>query len=223
MVVSSADPNFQTMLPGMIDYAEQRIYRELDPLRQQVVDATATLSSGVRTLTPPTGIGTYIAIDKLNIITPSSLTAATGTRSPVVPVSQEFIDITYPSGQANTDVPEFYAMVNNTTIVFGPSPDLPYPVEITGVQRPTPLSSNNSSTYLTQYCPDLFIAASMVFAFGYMRDFGGQADNPQATQSWESQYKQLFQSAQMEQLRAKFQAEGWTVKSPSPIATPPRV
>jgi hypothetical protein len=63
----------------------------------------------------------------------------------------------------------------------------------------------------------------MVFAFGYMRDFGGQADNPQATQSWESQYKQLFQSAQMEQLRAKFQAEGWTVKSPSPIATPPRV
>jgi hypothetical protein len=56
-----------------------------------------------------------------------------------------------------------------------------------------------------------------------MRDFGGQADNPQATQSWESQYKQLFQSAQMEQLRAKFQAEGWTVKSPSPIATPPRV
>src|SRR5258705_10162246 len=29
-VISSGDPNFQTMVPGMIDYAEQRIYREGD-------------------------------------------------------------------------------------------------------------------------------------------------------------------------------------------------
>ena len=36
MAVKSTTPQFQTMLPGMIDYAEQRIYRELDLLNTVV-------------------------------------------------------------------------------------------------------------------------------------------------------------------------------------------
>jgi hypothetical protein len=223
MVIPATDPTFVVMAPGMIDYAEGRIYRDLDPLRQQVVDQTSFTSSGVRDLVPPTGIGTYISIDKLNLITPATIPSSIGTRVPLVPVSQEFIDISFPSNQGLTAVPTFYAMVSDTQIVLGPAPDKSYQAEFIGVQRPTPLSFANSSTYLTQYCPDLFIAASMVFAFGYMRDFGAQADNPQAAQSWENQFQMLFKSAQTEQLRAKFQAEGWTVKSPSPIATPSRV
>lgn len=223
MVISSNDANFQTMLPGMIDYAEQRIYRELDPLRVQITDTTAALSSGNRNLTVPTGAGTYIIIDNINVITPSSMTAATGSRVQLTPVSREFLDIAYPSGQTATGVPEFWAMASDTQILLGPSPDLPYPVEVIGVQRPTPLSASNSSTFLTQYAPDLFVAASMVYAFGFMRDFGGQSDNPQAAASWEVQYSKLFQSAQIEQLRAKYQSQGWTSDSPSPIATPQRV
>src|SRR5512143_356528 len=222
VVIGSTTPEFQTMLPGMIDYAEQRIYRELDPLRVQITDDTATASSGNRNFTVPTTYGTYIIIDNINIITPSSLTAATGSRVQLTPVSREFLDIAYPSGQDATGTPEFWAMASDTQILFGPSPDLPYPVEVVGVQRPVPLSSANSSTFLTQYVPDLFEAASMVYASGYMRDFGQQADNPQMGASWESQYKQLFQSAMIEQLRAKYQSEGWTSDSPLPIATPKR-
>lgn len=218
IVISSNDLNFQTMLPGMIDYAEQRIYRELDPLRVQITDSTAVASSGNRNFTVPTGTGTYIVIDNINIITPSSLSAATGSRVQLTPVSREFLDIAYPSGQNAVGTPEFWAMASDTQILFGPSPDLPYPVEVIGIQRPTALSSANTSTFLTEYVPDLFEAASMVYASGYMRDFGQQADNPAMGASWEAQYKQLFQSAKLEQLRAKYQSEGWTSDSPSPIA-----
>jgi len=217
MVASSGDPNFLTMLPGMIDYAEQRIWRELDPLRVQITDATTLVSSGVRTVAASTTTGVFLTIDQINILSSNS-----STRYQVTPVSRAYLDSAYPDGTTVTGIPQFYAMQSDTVIGLVPAPDLPYPIEFIGIQRPSPLSSGNSSTFLTQYCPDLFIAASMVFAFGYMRDFGGQADNPQATQSWENQYQMLFKSAQVEIMRGKHQGQAWTPYSPSPAATPPR-
>lgn len=216
MVIGSTDPNYLTMLPGMIDYSEQRLYRELNPLYAQVTDATATVSSGNRNLTPPTGIGTYITFDSISIITPVGTTSSNGTRVSLTPISPEAMDNLYPSGQTAVSVPSYYAVRSPTTILLGPAPDAAYSTEFIGVQRPTALSSANSSTFLTQYCPDLMIAASMVFAFGYMRDFGGQSDNPQAAASWEAQYKTLFQSAAMEQARASWEANGWTSQAPTP-------
>jgi hypothetical protein len=215
MVIGSTDANFQTMLPGMIDYAEQRIYRELDPLYAQVTDDTAVVSSGNRNFTPPTGIGTFITIDSISIITPVGSLSSNGTRVQLTPVAPEVMDAFWPSGQTATNVPSMYAMRSPTNVLLGPAPDAAYATEVVGIQRPSALSSANSSTFLTQYCPDLMIAASMVFGFGYMRDFGGQSDNPQAGASWEAQYKQLFQSAAMEQSRAKWESDGWTSQSPA--------
>ena len=224
LTYTSTETIFTTMLPGMIDYAEQRIYRELDLLYTQVTDATSLASSGNRNFTLPTTTGNpYIIVDNINIITPSTATSSNGTRNQLMPTSREFLDIAYPSGQTATGVPEFWAMASNTEAIFGPSPDEAYTVEVIGVQRPSPLSSANSSTILTQYVPDLFVAASMVFGMGFQKDFSAQGDNPQGGVSWEAQYKTLFQSASVEQARAKFQSEGWTSDQPSPIATPKRV
>lgn len=223
MVVGSTDAGFQTMVPGMIDYADQRLYRELDLLVTQVTDATTQVSSGNRNFTLPTGSGTYITVDSLNIITPANTGSSVGTRVPLTPVAPEFIDMTYPSGQTATGTPLFFARRSDTEVIFGPSPDAAYYAEVIGVQRPASLSSANSSTPLTKYVPDLYIAASMVYASAYMRDFGREADNPGQSVSWEGQYQTLLKSAATEQARAKFEAEGWTSQSPSPLATPPRV
>lgn len=216
IVIGSTDANYLIMLPGMIDYAEQRLYRELDPLYAQVTDATAVVSSGNRNLTPPTGIGTYITFDSLNIITPVGTTSTNGTRVALTPISPEAMDNLYPSGQTAVNVPSYYAVRSPTTILLGPAPDAAYATEFVGIQRPASLSSANSSTFLTQYCPDLMIAASMVYAFGYMRDFGSMSDNPQASQSWENQYQLLFKSAAMEQARSMWESDGWTSQAPVP-------
>lgn len=218
-VIPSTDPNFQTMFPGAIDYMEQRLYRELDLINTQGVDAADTTSSGNRLFSVPLfSSGYFVTVDAVNIITPAGTNALNGTRNPCMPVTREFLDLTYPSGQISTGVPQYFAMQSNSEMIFGPPPDDGYRVEVIGTVRPNALSSANSSTFLTQYCPDLVVAAMMVFVSGYMRDFGAQADNPGMSQSWETQYQTLIKSASIEQARAKFQSEGWTSEQPSPVA-----
>ncbi len=221
--ISSADVNFNTFIPDNINYAEQRIYRELDLVAVQATDGSAQVSSGNRNFTLPTTVGTFITVDQINIITPAGTPSSIGSRIPLMPVSPEYIDLTYPSGQQSTGQPRFYGRRNDTSVILGPSPDSPYYTEVIGIQRPLALSSGNSSTPLTQYVPDLFMAAAMVHAYGYMKNFGATADTPEGAMSWEVQYNKLFQSAATEQARAKFESQGWTSENPSQIATPPRV
>ena len=223
IVSSTLDANFNTMAPGMIDYAEQRIYRELDLQVSRVSDASTTLSSGVRTLTLPTDqVSPFVVVEQLNVWTPATALTSNATRNPLTPVAKEYLDFAWPTSTA-TGVPIYCAPLNNTTFILGPTPDQAYPIEVIGTIRPAPLSVSNSSTFLTQNLPDLFVAASMVFASGYMRNYGAQADDPQMPGSWESQYKMLFGSANAEELRKRFQSQGWTPMTPNQIATPPRM
>ncbi len=220
---TSTEAFFSTFSSGCIDYAEQRIYREADFLATRITDTSASLIANNRNFTLPTSLGTFIVVESINAISSAGALATTGTRNPLQPVSREYIDAIYPSAVTANGTPSFYAMVNNAQIIIGPSPDGPYVMEVIGTQRPTPLSSVNSSTFLTQYCPDLFVAASMIYGAGFQRDFGSQSDNPQTAQSWAAQYDKLFQSVNFEALRAKYQSQGWTQQIPNPIATPPRV
>lgn len=224
MVQQSTNAEFQTFLPGCRDYAEQRMYRELDLQVSRVSDSTSTLSSGVRTFAVPTSSnGTpFVVVEQFNVWTPVGATSSNATRVPLTPVTKEFMDFAWPTAASYTGVPVYYAPVNNTTYIVGPAPDGAYPLEVVGTVRPTPLSSTNTSTFLTLYLPDAFMAASMIFASAYMRDFGAQSDNPQMSGSWETQYTTLMQSANSEELRKRFQGQAWQAMTPNQIATPPR-
>src|SRR3974390_172613 len=85
-VSSFTDPIWLAALPQIIDYGEQRAYRELDLLTTRV-DQSGTLSSGPRNFNLPTTAGTYMPLEGLSLITPSSATAATGNKTPLVPMS----------------------------------------------------------------------------------------------------------------------------------------
>lgn len=215
-----ADVNPTIIVPGAIEYAEQRIYRELDLLYTQTTDATKQVSSGVREFTISTSIGTFITVDQINIITPSATPSSAGVRVPLTVVAPEFLDITYPSGTVVTGVPEYYAMRSNSLALLGPVPDGAYFAETIGIQRPAALSSGNSSTILTQYIPDVFVAASMVYASEYIKDMRLQPSPPTQAkdQPWEQHYQTLVKSAAVEQFRAKHESAGWTSIQPSPLA-----
>ena len=222
--VSSANAEFLTALPGVIDYAEGRIYRELDLLSVRVTDTSVSCSSGVRSINLSTTQGTLLVVDRLNIFTPVGTTSTDTTRSPVYFTSPDFIDASYPSATSSlTGVPEFAARVNDTQLIFGPAPDEAYGMEVVATIRPNPLSSGNSSTWLTQNLPELFFAGAMVFYTGYQKDFGSQGDSPQSAQSWENQFQMLLKTAAVDSLCAKIQSQGWTPQIPNPIATPQRV
>lgn len=218
LVISSADSNFQTMLPGMIDYAEQRLYRDLNFVNTTVTDTSVTTTADSRYAVLPQSVNGsttgFYTITNINILSSAGTTSSNGTRNPVARSWQKMVDFLYPSNTSSGtgSIPSLYAIVGSTTpsvqaaqVMFGPPPGDAFTIEVTGTIRPTALSSTNTTTYLTNYFPDLFVVASMVYGSGYMRDFGQQSDNPGMSQSWEAQYKTLLPSAQMEQMRARYE------------------
>ncbi len=222
-VLVNGDANFQGISDVLIDYAEGRIYRDLDLPVVRVTDVSVTCASGVRTIALSTTQGVLLTVETLNLFTSAGTLSSNATRVPVVPASKAIIDTIYPSAlSSRCGQPEFFARVSDTEIMLGPTPDQAYRTEVIATIRPAPLSSANSSTWLIQNYPELMVAAAMVSAAGYMRDFGAQTDNPQMAQSWENQYQQLLKSALIEVNRMKFQSAGWTSVMPSPIANPPR-
>lgn len=219
MVTDPANPDFVAILPSIIDYAEQRSYRELDLLNTVVRDSSGVFSASNRNFTLPTASGVFVTVLGINAITPAGSPPDTGTRNQLVPTTRDYLDAVWPS-VTGTGLPVNFAMITQGTIIVGPWPDAGYTVEVVGTIRPTPLSASNTSTFLTLYLPDLFMAASMVFASGFMRNFGSQADDPKMAQSWETQYKTLFASANVEEMRKKFAGPGWSSQQPAPLASP---
>ena len=221
LVVATTDTNFLQIVPNIIDDAEQRVYRELDLLNTVVRDSSASFATGTRAFSLPATLGTFYVVESIYAITPLGTTADLGTRNQLLPTSRPFLDATYPSSSGST-VPTYFAMTTQTSLIVGPWPDQAYGVEVVGTIHPTPLSATNTTTILTQYLPDLFLAASMVFGAAYLQNFGQSTDNPQMAVSWEAHYQALKQSAVVEEARKKFSVEGWSSKQPSQIATPPR-
>lgn len=224
MVTDPTNTEFIQILPSIIDYAEQRLYRELDPLATVVQDTSGTLLANQRLFTLPNALGTFVVVEEINIFTPSGTTSNNGTRVCLMPVSRDYVDIAWPSTTATnaTDYPTVFGMVTDQTAIVGPPPGAVFNVEVVGTIRPVALSATNPTTYLTLYCPQLFVAGSMVFASGFMRNFGSQADDPKMAASWEDQYNKLFASAMSEMGRQRGAGPAWTQKSVAPIATPPR-
>jgi hypothetical protein len=218
LVVPSTDANFLTELPNIIDDAEQRIYRELDLLTTVVRDHTGSLTANSRNFTFPQH---FVVSESLNVFTPSGTTT---NRVQLVPTTREFIDNVFGNETAATtpSVPIYYAMITDQTIIVGPAPDATYTMEVVGTIRPIPLSATNPTTYLTQYLPDLFFAASMVFGTGYLQNYGAMVDNPGQAVAWDGHYKELMASANIEEARKKYASMAWSPKQPIQISTPPR-
>lgn len=220
-VTDATETNFVQILPSVIDYAEQRLYRELDLLNTVTRD-TGLLTIGTRTFTLPSNLGRFVVTNGMNLITPSTTTVPdSGTRNQLAPVSRDFLDVAWP-GNTGAAAPTQYAMITDQQIIVGPSPDATYTVEVIGTIRPTPLSASNTTTYLTLYLPDLFVAASMIFVSGWQKNFGSQSDNPQMAQSWETQYEKLLGSANVEEQRKRYASGAWGSLQPVSIATPTR-
>jgi len=214
--------NFAAILPNVIDLAEQRLYRELNLLGAVTTDSSASATANTRLFTLPVpASGRFVVVNQVNIVTPVGSTVANGSLVPLVPMSVDFIQMTWPSQTAPsaTTVPEYFAMVTDQTLYFGPAPGAAFNVQVVGETRPTPLSATNPTTYLSLYLPDLFVAASMA-ALGMYGNQGG-VNNGQAA-AWEQAYQALKASADMEENRKRFAGASWTSQGVSPIALPQR-
>ena len=238
-VVESTDPAFQIILPSCINYAENRMYRDIDFMvtSTSLHGSTFVLTPGNRNLSfnidlsanSDAASGTFVVSEQINLLTNAAGNAATTTdpdscvRVPLLPTTKEFLDAVYGSSlTANLARPKYFVPFNETLFFVGPVPDQAYPVEVVGTYRPNSLSATNQTTFISLYLPDLFIMASMVYISAYQRNWGRQSDEPQMAVSYESQYQTLLKSAVVEEARKKFDSSGWSSQSPATVATPSR-
>jgi len=221
-VVEPTNPEFLIILPQMITYAENRMYRDLDFLFTSISSTAYSTTVGSRQVAVPTG--TFVVPEQINIITPAGTTNPDlGTRVPLLPTTKEFLDACYGSGvSANRGLPQYWVPFDDYTFLLGPYPDAVYTCEIVGTYRPVSLSATNLTTFISLYLPDLFIMASMIYISAYQRNFGRANDDPQMAITYESQYMALLKSADLEENRKKFEAAAWSSQEPSISATPTR-
>ena len=223
-VVSSSDTNFATILPQMITYAENRIYRDLDLLFTSIASTSYSLATGSRQITVPTSV--FVVPEQINLITPSGTSNPnSGIRVPLLATTREYLDAV--CGDSTTvGQPQYFApfmgSATNWNFLVGPYPDANYTVEIVGTFRPDSLSSTNNTTFISLYLPDLFIMASMIYISAYQRNFGRLNDDPQMAITYESQYQALLKGAMSEEYRKKMEGAAWASQSTSPIASPTR-
>lgn len=220
---------FLDILPRMIEYAEQRMYVEFDFLAT-LGSQTTTLTANNRNVALPANV---IVCQSLNVVTPYTTTNPDlGSRNSVTRVGIDFLNALYTSS-ANPTVPVYYAIIGLPTygppvtvggynILLGPFPDQNYTLEVIGTVRPDPLSPTNTTTFLTTYCPELFLACTMIFGAGFQQNFGQQSDDAQLAQSWESQYGLLKAATNIEDMRRKAASVSWSPYIPTPPANTPR-
>jgi hypothetical protein len=216
------DPYFAAILPGCIDYAEQRIYRDLD-IQSTTETSTVSCTAGSSFLTLPTAV--YV-VESLTIYTlADGAPPLIGTPTVLTAVDKGFLFSVYPPAFAPyaQGQPEFYYMQDQATAILGPCPDQSYTINAVYTFRPTPLSATNTTTVLTEIWPDLFIAASMVYMSGYQKNFGSQSDDPKMAISWEDQYQTLLKGALAEEATKKSMAADYTPLRVSPFTGKPPV
>ena len=224
-VVDATDPAFLVILPQMITYAENRIYRDVDFLFTSTSSTAYGLTVGTRSIVVPAG--TFVVPEQINLITPVGVTNPDqGTRVPLLPTTKEFLDAVY-GASALTGQPKYWVPFDDYTFLVGPYPDAAYTVEVVGTIRPQSLGdgTNNTvtSTFISLYLPDLFIMASMIYIAAYQRNFSSALGNdPQMPITYETQYQALLKSAVSEENRKKFEASAWSSQSASTTATPTR-
>lgn len=196
-----ANAAFVAGLPTIIDQAEQRIYTDLQLLATIIRDSSGVTTQNQRTFIAPTPAGTngFNVVQSINILNGTD-------RLQCVKVARELLDAMWPSDIGTGQIPNKWAMLTATTLLFGPSPTTAYNVEVIGTVTPLPLSVSNTTTYLSTQLPGLLFAAAMVAASGYMRNFGSQADDPKMAVSWEAQYTTLLPTYKAAEEARKFQS-----------------
>ena len=201
--------DYAPLIPATIDYAEQRIYRELNLLGTRVANSSLSCTANNRLFTIPVpATGPYITVTSLNIITPVGQTAAgTGIRNRVASLPMSLVDFigTTNTSPSATTVPAAFYMRDQTTVVFAPSPGATFNVEVIGTIRPNPLSYTNTTTFLTTYLPDVFVAASMIYFSKAVAD--KNCGIQQSPDYWEKEYQALASSANSEETRKRYNDE----------------
>ena len=96
----------------------------------------------------------------------------------------------------NTGKPRYYANWDQNTMIFAPTPDATYTIELWYNKTPDHLSSTTTTTWLSNNAPEILIYGTVTEAFSYLK-------NPQYVQLYQQMYSQAVQGLSVTQMGRK--------------------
>lgn len=168
--VECDEDSFVEHIPDFVRQAEERIYRRVKMPKVRKVQ-TAPLST--RTLGTPSD---FLAVDSLALLSGTTYTH-------LVPKEPDFIREAFPLS-ASTGQPTYYALLDNDTLVFGPTPDQTYTLEMAYTHKPESIVTAGTS-WVGDNCENALLYGSLFAAYVYLK---GEQDILQL-------YDSLFQEA----------------------------
>ena len=96
----------------------------------------------------------------------------------------------------NTGKPRYYANWDQNTMIFAPTPDATYTIELWYNKTPDHLSSTTTTTWLSNNAPEVLIYGTLTEAFSYLK-------NPQYGQLYQQMYSQAVQGLSVTQMGRK--------------------
>lgn len=150
------EDSFVTHIPDFVRSAEEDIYAntQLPDLRQP---SQGTLTTNVEYLTLPTD---FLAPYSLAVI-------SSGSHYYLIQKEDDFIRAAYPT-RATTGRPQYYALLDDDTLIIGPTPDAAYVVELHYFYKPTSIVSSSTS-WLGTNAPNALLYGALMHGYGYMK------------------------------------------------------
>jgi hypothetical protein len=140
-----------------VQQAEQRIYNVVQ------LPVSSKPSKGATKANRPyiTLPNDFLSVDQLAII------AANGSYSFPIVVDVSFIRERY-SNPTSTGVPKYYAVLNNDTLIVGPTPDQIYQIELIYIGYPESIVTAGTS-FLGNQFSSVLLYGSLIEAYTFMK------------------------------------------------------
>jgi hypothetical protein len=170
-----------TIIDGFISDAEFRILRDVDSDNNRKY-ATASVVVTQKYFNVP---------DNCLVIRSVQITVSGETKF------LDIRDVTFVNeynSESLQGAPKYYANWDENTVIVAPTPDQAYTVQVNYILKPTGLSANTSTTYLSQQFPNGLLYACLVEAYGFLK---GPQD---MLQYYENRYKQAIEGFSLEQM-----------------------
>jgi hypothetical protein len=177
----------QSIIDTFIENAEFRIMRDIDS-DQNKRYATAPLISGQRFINVP---------DNTLIVRSAQIVDSDGVGQANNRDFLEYRDTSFMSeynSSESSGVPKYYGMWDDNTLVFAPTPNAEYTIQLNYILKNPGLSSTNTTTYISTNFPNGLLYACLVEAYGFLK---GPND---LLQLYEGRYKQAAESFAIEQM-----------------------
>lgn len=217
LVVSDDDTSWPTFQPAIIEAAELRVLRDLDPLIQRTYAVTqfesdAGIASNALVATPDD----MLICRWVQIFLPSG---SEQQRFPLSRREETWINDYWPD-RSQTGIPAFYCLLSDSMLLVAPTPNSPMIMEMGYVARPPLMSQSNPISWISYWYPDLLLYAAAVIGSGYLKNYGAGSDDPQQAMYWEARYQDALGKAVVEEKRRR--GAEWSDVSPSlaPRQTP---